>query len=174
MFTPHSTMKDVIATLPYAKVLLQKHFHLGGCQKCGYEPHQTIEDVASHHQKESLDILMLLNTFLSHQSQIEIDPEELRSLINSSASRLCLIDVREPWEQKIAQIPGSEVLDEGRFSAVLDRAKECAYVVVYCHHGIRSRQAALFLREHGISGAVSLRGGIDQFATQVAPDLARY
>jgi rhodanese-related sulfurtransferase len=46
-------------------------------------------------------------------------------------------------------------------------------VVVYCHHGIRSRQGAAVLLAHGIV-ARSLSGGIDAWTTEIDPSLPRY
>ena len=49
-----------------------------------------------------------------------------------------------------------------------------APLVAYCHHGVRSRHAALFLRAHGFTQAQSLAGGIDAFARRVDPALRLY
>ena len=47
-------------------------------------------------------------------------------------------------------------------------------VVVLCHHGMRSMQVAAWLRHQGFAGAVSVSGGIDAWARQIDPTLARY
>ncbi len=59
---------------------------------------------------------------------------------------------------------------EGR-RGELDASKP---IVVYCHHGIRSMHAALYLRSHGFTDVKSLRGGIERWATEIDPTLARY
>jgi len=46
-------------------------------------------------------------------------------------------------------------------------------VIVYCHHGVRSRQVAGFLREQGYD-ARSLAGGIDAWSQQIDPACPRY
>ena len=46
--------------------------------------------------------------------------------------------------------------------------------MVYCHHGARSLQAVLWLRQQGFGGAINLSGGVDAWAELVEPDLARY
>jgi rhodanese-related sulfurtransferase len=46
-------------------------------------------------------------------------------------------------------------------------------VVVLCHHGVRSYQAAAFLDSVGIPAA-SLRGGIEGWAVDVDPRMPRY
>jgi rhodanese-related sulfurtransferase len=46
-------------------------------------------------------------------------------------------------------------------------------VIVYCHHGARSLQAARFLRQRGID-ARSLKGGLDRWSLTVDPNTPRY
>jgi rhodanese-related sulfurtransferase len=47
-------------------------------------------------------------------------------------------------------------------------------LVVYCHHGIRAAQAVAFLRGRGFPRAMNLTGGIEAWAREVDPALARY
>ncbi|HEY6419947.1 MAG TPA: rhodanese-like domain-containing protein, partial [Candidatus Binataceae bacterium] len=47
-------------------------------------------------------------------------------------------------------------------------------LVLICHHGVRSLQAAAWLRRNAFDGAVSLWGGIDAWATEVDPGMGRY
>lgn len=88
-----------------------------------------------------------------------------------------LIDVRNPWEREICALPASvpiplhELPERGGEI----RAPEGALIVAYCHHGVRSLQAAMFLaREFGIEGVVSMAGGIDAWSREVDPTVPRY
>ena len=47
-------------------------------------------------------------------------------------------------------------------------------MIVYCHHGIRSFHATLFLREMGFEKAQNLAGGIDAWSMKIDPSVARY
>jgi rhodanese-related sulfurtransferase len=47
-------------------------------------------------------------------------------------------------------------------------------VVVYCHPGIRSLQAASYLRKLGFERAVSLAGGIDLWSKIIDPKVPRH
>ena len=51
---------------------------------------------------------------------------------------------------------------------------KAAQIICYCHHGIRSAQAAMFLRENGFSDVRSMKGGIDAWAVEIEPGMARY
>jgi rhodanese-related sulfurtransferase len=84
-----------------------------------------------------------------------------------------LVDCRQPWEWELVRLPGARLIPLGEIS---DRASEVAGdkpVIVYCHHGVRSLQAAFILRGAGIP-ARSLAGGIDQYSLEADPTLPRY
>ena len=47
-------------------------------------------------------------------------------------------------------------------------------IVTYCHHGIRSLEAASYLIGHGFTNVLSLAGGIDAWAKEIDTSLRRY
>ncbi len=105
---------------------------------------------------------------------MEIDPLELEKLLDANAPVL-LLDVRQQWEHDLARIPGSVLIPlhelPARFGEL--QPQQGQRVVTYCHLGVRSLHAAMFLRAHGIE-AVSLHGGIDAWSNQVDPSVPRY
>ena len=40
-----TTMEEVLRAYPAAKVGLFQSYHIGGCESCGYQPTQTLEEV---------------------------------------------------------------------------------------------------------------------------------
>ncbi len=85
-----------------------------------------------------------------------------------------LVDVREPFEWDIVHVNGARHLPLRELPARLSELDGHADVLVYCHHGTRSRQAVELLKAAGFSKARSVRGGIDAWATEVDPRLPRY
>jgi rhodanese-related sulfurtransferase len=87
-----------------------------------------------------------------------------------------LLDVRQPEENAIAALPDSVLIPmqelPRRWSEI--QPPPGTEVVVYCHHGIRSRMAANFLMNCGFREVVSLAGGIDAWSTQIDPNMPRY
>ena len=65
-------------------------------------------------------------------------------------------------------------LTKTRLMYVLLIASLFAYILAYCHHGIRSLHAVRWLRAHGFPRAQSLAGGIDAWTDRVDPALPRY
>lgn len=111
------------------------------------------------------------------ETTIEISPWAVSQWIGlPPEDRPRLIDCREDDEVAICRIEGAEWLPLGSFPQALealaiDRDRG---VVVYCHHGIRSRRGAAFLRAHGVERAFSMSGGIALWADIIEPAMARY
>ena len=85
-----------------------------------------------------------------------------------------LVDVREPFEWDIVHVDGARHVPLRDLPARLRELDGHADVLVYCHHGTRSRQAVELLRAAGFSKVRSVRGGIDAWAAEVDPTLVRY
>lgn len=85
-----------------------------------------------------------------------------------------LLDVRDPHEYEIAHLPGSRLLPLRELPARLGELDPRQEVVVLCHHGSRSRQAVELLRAAGFGQVQNLAGGIDAWAVEVDPEMARY
>lgn len=105
--------------------------------------------------------------------KIDIEPEDLAARLAAGES-LILLDVREPWEFETARLAGSILLATSDFATLLPRLVEAGAVVTVCHHGVRSHSAALWLRERGVPGAVSLAGGVEAWATRIDRQMPRY
>ena len=105
-------------------------------------------------------------------SEWEITPEELKQKLTNGGVKL--VDVREPHEYEICHLPNAKLVP---LSEILSRVAELDSsdeLVLYCHHGMRSRDALEFLKGAGFRKLKSLRGGIDAWAAAVDPSLPRY
>jgi rhodanese-related sulfurtransferase len=103
----------------------------------------------------------------------EISPTDAATVLKEGKVRL--IDVREPWEFATAKIEGSVLIPMGdvpaRAHQELDPDER---LVVVCHHGARSLNVTVWLRNQGFENAQSLRGGIEAWASEVDPAVPRY
>ncbi len=88
--------------------------------------------------------------------------------------KFLLVDVREPWEHEICRIEGAKLIPIGALAVNLAALEQAEEVVLYCHHGIRSLDAAAWLRGQGVEGARSLSGGIERWMTEIDPRVGRY
>lgn len=85
-----------------------------------------------------------------------------------------LLDVREAHEWAICQVEGSRHIPMGTIPARLDELDPARPLVCICHHGGRSMQVAIFLERNGFGEVYNLAGGVDAWALQVDPSMARY
>ena len=85
-----------------------------------------------------------------------------------------LLDVREPHEHAICQVPGSRLLPMREVPAALHQLPRDRPLLVLCHHGARSQRVTQFLRAHGFARAINVRGGIEAWAVELDPSLQRY
>ncbi len=105
----------------------------------------------------------------------EISPTELKKRVEGGDS-LVIVDVREPFEQHIAdlpdygqvRIPVKEIPYRGN---ELDREAE---IVVYCRSGPRSAWATERLMAMGFHRVLNLRGGLMAWRAEIDPTLPGY
>lgn len=97
----------------------------------------------------------------------EITAEEVKEKLDAR-EEFTLLDVRESWEFDTAQIPGAKLMPMGE---VPSRAHQELgpedHIVVVCHHGVRSMNVTVWLRQQGFEKAQSMRGGIDAWSRRV-------
>jgi len=108
-------------------------------------------------------------------SSFETDCQTVQTKL-SSGDNCLLLDCREQHEWDHVRIEGAELLPMSEIQArigELDEHRE-REIIVYCHHGGRSLQIAMWLQQQGFSNALSMAGGIDAWAQNVDPDLPRY
>lgn len=84
-----------------------------------------------------------------------------------------LFDVRTVDEYNTAKIEGSTLLNDSSMAAIDELPKD-ATIVLLCHHGIRSMQAASQLVERGYRKVYNLEGGIDAWSQHVDSSVPRY
>ncbi|GIW54362.1 MAG: rhodanese domain protein [Nitrospiraceae bacterium] len=102
-----------------------------------------------------------------------ITPRDLKARLDKG-DKLVLLDVREPWEHSLAKIEGSILIPLGTLPQSLDKLDRQAEIIAYCHHGMRSADAAGFLLQQGFANVKNLVGGIDAWSVQVDPSVPRY
>ena len=85
-----------------------------------------------------------------------------------------LVDVREPWEFELARIEGSLLVPLGELPRRVHELPRGRPLVMGCHTGRRSQNAAMFLAQSGFTDVQNLSGGVEGWAVEVDPSMRRY
>jgi len=103
---------------------------------------------------------------------IQILPREVKQRLDSG-DKMLLVDIRQEWEHKTCRIEGATLVPMETMGAHLPLFEAAEEVVLYCHHGVRSLNAALMLRQQGIA-ARSMSGGIARWSEEIDPSVPKY
>jgi sulfur-carrier protein adenylyltransferase/sulfurtransferase len=108
----------------------------------------------------------------------EMTVTELKQLIDSGAKDFVLIDVRNPNEYDIAQIPGSILIplpdiEQGDGIEQVKAALNGHRLIAHCKMGGRSAKALAILKEAGIEGT-NVKGGIQAWSREVDASVLEY
>lgn len=95
-------------------------------------------------------------------------------LLQDNGVELTILDVRQPEELTICSLNGCVNLPLTNLMQNLEQIPRGKPIVVVCHHGIRSRQAAILLKNHGFENVANLSGGIHAWALQIDPEMPTY
>ncbi|WP_194891097.1 adenylyltransferase/sulfurtransferase MoeZ [Catenulispora pinisilvae] len=90
--------------------------------------------------------------------------------------KIQLIDVREPNEYEIVNIPGSTLIPKGEFlmGGALEKLDPTKRIVLHCKSGVRSAEALAVVHAAGYKDAVHVGGGVLAWVNQIEPEKPTY
>ena len=165
-------MERVLNVYPSAQRALFQRYHVGGCSSCGFQPSDTLEAVCVSHGLEVAEVTEFIKTSHETEGELEITPQVVAAQLKGGEIKL--LDVRSPEEYEITNIPGSTLVDGNLAQEIVESWPKDTAIVTLCHHGIRSLDAAAYIKGHGFQNVKSMKGGIDAWSIQVDPSVARY
>jgi len=165
-------MGHVLKIFPSAQRALFQKYHIGGCSSCGYMPQDTLDKVSRDHGIETANVVQFIKESANLEKDLEITPAETAQLLKQGAIKL--LDVRTPQEYQIAHVEGSVLVDQSMAQEIVNTWPKETEIVTMCHHGMRSMDAAAYLRGHGFMNTRSMRGGIEAWSNAVDPKVPRY
>jgi rhodanese-related sulfurtransferase len=112
----------------------------------------------------------------------EIDTPTLKKRLDLRASgndKFFLLDVRNPNEQEVSIIPGTDLLIPlgelptrlGELDSLKSNGTE---ILIYCRSGMRSGSAVRLLEQYGFNTCKNVIGGILAYSDLVDPSLQKY
>ncbi len=87
-----------------------------------------------------------------------------------------LVDVREPNEYEINQIPGAILIPKGDFlnGSALEQLPADKQIVMHCKSGVRSAETLAIVKGAGYQDAVHVGGGVVAWVNQIDPSQPSY
>ncbi|MBL4783665.1 MAG: hypothetical protein JKX92_15640 [Porticoccaceae bacterium] len=104
----------------------------------------------------------------------QINPQQLKSLLEDPNQPHFLLDVREQNEFDYCHIEGSRLMPMQTIPNQLDELPKDKPIVTICHHGMRSQQVAQFLLHNGFTSVINLAGGVHAWASDVDTSMPTY
>jgi len=103
----------------------------------------------------------------------QLTPQQVQDCLKKQPAPL-LLDVREEDEVRLCALQGSLHIPMNLIPLRHNELPDDVPIIVYCHHGIRSLNVARYLAHVGFENVANLQGGIDAWARQIDPTMARY
>jgi molybdopterin/thiamine biosynthesis adenylyltransferase/rhodanese-related sulfurtransferase/molybdopterin converting factor small subunit len=103
----------------------------------------------------------------------DIEPVEVKAKIDRG-DRFVLIDVREPHEYQICNIPQAKLIPLGDLPKRVNELDSADEIIAHCKSGMRSAKAVDFLKQAGFKKVRNMKGGILAWSDKVDPSVPKY
>jgi rhodanese-related sulfurtransferase len=171
---PNITMRELLEQFPGAQRALFRKYHIGGCSSCGFAPDETLAGVCARNENlDTTEVIEHIHTSDAADRAMQIEPRELADRI-AQGEAVHLLDVRTREEWDAVKIHDAHLFTQELMQDVASKWSRHDLLVIYDHQGTRSMDAAAYFQGHGFENVKSLRGGIDAWSVEVAPELPRY
>ena len=138
----------------------------------GYRPSDRLAEVAASHGIDAAEAIAAILRFHALAQELEVSAQEAAE--QSRLGRVVMLDVREPRAFAMAHVPESRCIDPALAKEIVADWPRDTPMVLVCHHGMRSLDAAEYFQGHGFTNVKSLRGGVDAWSQEVDPTVPRY
>lgn len=174
---PSTTMEEILNAYPSARLELFRRYHVGGCQACGYQPSDTLEQVRREHEiSDSLDqIIDYIRNSSEVEAKLQVLPTALVSIspkpkqpnldlgVPEFAQGLQgwhIVDVRSLAEWEQGHLPGAQLLTTESKFEMLDSWPKDAAILFYSNEGRRGLETASYFVAYGFTKVRNLAGGL--------------
>ena len=139
------------------------------CPLCG--EHRTITELIDYDQFCGVAPAQQKAAYIE-----EVEVEDVKAALDAGRipSEIDLLDIRELFETKIAQIPHSRQISLADFSGRMHELDSARDIWLYCKDGARSGKAWKLLHDAGFRKVRNVAGGIDAWSDEIDATTPRY
>lgn len=171
--TSDLTMETLLKQYPGARRALFSAFHIGGCQSCAYQPHETLAEVCQNHEIKTEDALKCLTESQKHDQSMLIAPQDLKSMLDLK-EEFVLLDTRTREEFESIALPGAQLMTQDVQNSLFAKKDDQIKVILIDHQGRSVLDHCAWFRGHGMPETYGVDGGIDRYAKEVDSTIPRY
>src|SRR5437764_646474 len=141
------------------------------CPICG--DHPTITQLIDYHQFCGVPQQSAAPVEETKVNEGEIEVKEVKQKLDRG-DQFTLIDVREPHEYQICNIPGAILMPLATVQQRMGELDPEDDIVIHCKSGMRSARACGVLQAAGFKHVRNMKGGILAWSDQVDPSVPKY
>ena len=165
--TEESALYDIADQHPHLFDFLSKRY---GVTLTSLEHRITLKELCRTHALAPPQIVFMEVQMASRTAGVRhLSAREAKQLLDEFP-KVQVVDAREEWERKICKLENSEFFTD----ELLTRLDPTIPVLLYCHFGVRSFNAAALLKDSGFEEVYVLQGGIEAWSIDVDPAMPRY
>lgn len=169
--TESTRLSEIIVRYPSALTTIQAQYGLN------VRPEETRMRLRAFVKRYSLPspqiVFMQIQLGERDDSVPSLSPRAAQHLLHQQP-HACLLDIREHWERNVANLPNAQPLSQELMDEMVETWNRDRPLVLFCHFGIRSRDAAHALIERGFKNVYVLKGGIDGWSQEVDRSVPQY
>lgn len=169
--TEDTPLKELALTYPHLWLFLESRYQL---PQGKLDSAQSLKQLSQQFDLPPAQIIFMELQLEKLKRRVEeISAIEAQKLIHDEPE-LTLLDVREKWEYHFGSLKNSIPFSPEFLEDLLKSENKDRPILLYCHFGIRSLDAAHHLAEKGFRRIYVIVGGIDAWSQQVEHSIPRY
>lgn len=109
------------------------------------------------------------NRTAENASVPSVTVREAAAQIAAPAATATLLDVREQWEYDEVRAKGARLIPLSELTRRVAEVPRDVDVLLICHTGYRSMQAAMYLKRQGVARVFNVEGGTEEWEAAGLP-----
>ncbi len=172
--TPQTTMRELLEFYPWAQRALFRHYHIGGCSSCAFQPEETVEALCERNDHiDPLELIAKVQESHDEDKKVLITATDTAEALQSDEP--CrLVDIRTSEEWEAVKLEGAVHMSQESMQEILGKWPREELLVIYDHTGRHSLDAATYFQGQGFKNVRCMDGGIDAWSREVDNKVPRY
>ena len=172
--TPKSTMQELLESFPWAQRALFRHYHIGGCSSCAFQPDETVEALCARNENiNPEELIAKVQQSHDEDQKVMMSANAVSDALNSPEP--CrLVDIRTSEEWEAVKLDGAVHMSQESMQEILSKWPREDLLVIYDHTGQHSLDAATYFQGQGFKNVRCLAGGIDAWSREIDTKIPRY